>query len=46
VTLWLIRAGKSTQNAYVESFNGDFRDEWLTEHCFRSVADAHEIIGA
>ena len=27
VTLRLIQAGKPTQNAYVESFNGKFRDE-------------------
>ena len=27
--LRLIEAGKSTQNAYVESFNGKFRDERL-----------------
>ena len=27
-----IEAGKPTQNAYVESFNGKFRDECLNEH--------------
>jgi putative transposase len=42
----LIQAGNPTQNAYVENFNGRFRDECLKEHWFRSVADAHEIIGA
>ena len=46
VTLRLIQAGKPTQNAYVESFNGKFRDECLNEHWFRSLAEACEIIGA
>jgi len=46
VTLRLIQAGKPTQNAYVESFNGKFRDECLNEHWFRSLAEAREIIGA
>jgi len=46
VTLRLIQAGKPTQNAYVESFNGKFRDECLNEHWFRSLAEASEIIGA
>ncbi len=34
VELRLIQAGKPTQNAYVESFNGKFRDECLNEHWF------------
>jgi putative transposase len=46
VTLRLIQAGKPTQNAYVESFNGKFRDECLNEHWFRSLAEARQIIGA
>ena len=46
VTLRLIQAGKPTQNAYVESFNGRFRDECLNEHWFRSLGEAREIIGA
>ena len=46
VTLRLIQAGKPTQNAYVESFNGKFRDECLNEHWFRTLAEAREIIGA
>ncbi len=46
VTPRLIQAGKPTQNAYVESFNGKFRDECLNEDRFRSLADAREIIGA
>jgi putative transposase len=46
VTLRLTQAGKPTQNAYVESFNGKFRDECLNEYWFRSLAEAREIIGA
>ena len=40
VTLRFIRPGKPIENAYVESFNGKFRDECLNEHWFVSVADA------
>ena len=32
VTLCFIRPGKPMENAYVESFNGKFRDECLNEH--------------
>ena len=32
--------GKPIENAYVESFNGKFRDECLNEHWFVSLADA------
>jgi len=32
VQLKLIEPGKPTQNAYIESFNGKFRDECLNEH--------------
>jgi putative transposase len=46
VTLRLIKASKPTQNVYVESFNGQFRDEYLNEHWFRSLAEARAIIGA
>jgi putative transposase len=35
--LRFIRPGKPIENAYVESFNGKFRDECLNEHWFRSV---------
>ena len=38
VTLRLIEPGKPNQNAYVESFNGRFRDECLNEHWFTSLA--------
>ncbi len=36
----LNQQGKPTQNAYIESFNGKFRDECLNEHWFRSLAQA------
>jgi len=44
VTLRLIEPGKPTQNAYIESFNGRFRDECLNEHWFTSFAHAQAII--
>jgi putative transposase len=46
VTLRLIEPGKPTQNAYIESFNGRFRDECLNEHWFTSVAHAQAVIEA
>jgi putative transposase len=46
VTLRLIEPGKPNQNAYIESFNGRFRDECLNEHWFTSVAHAQVIIEA
>lgn len=39
-----IAPGKPTQNAFVESFNGRFRDECLNEHLFDTLRDAREII--
>ena len=44
VTLRLIEPGKPTQNAYIESFNGRFRDECLNEHWFTSLAHAQAVI--
>ena len=44
VTLRLIEPGKPNQNAYVESFNGRFRDECLNEHWFTSLAHAQVVI--
>jgi putative transposase len=44
VALRLIQPGKPMQNAYVESFNGRFRDECLNEHWFTSVAHAEVVI--
>ena len=46
VTLRLIEPGKPNQNAYVESFNGRFRDECLNEHWFTSLVHARSIISA
>ncbi|MBB5020691.1 transposase InsO family protein [Chitinivorax tropicus] len=37
VQLFLIEPGKLNQNAYIESFNGRFRDECLNEHWFTSL---------
>lgn len=39
-----IDPGKPTQNAYIESFNGRFRDECLNESLFFSIEHAEQII--
>lgn len=39
-----IQPGKPNQNAYIESFNGRFRDECLNEHWFMTLAHAKVII--
>ncbi len=44
VKLRFIQPGKPTQNAYIESFNGKFRDECLNEHVFVSLEDARTKI--
>ena len=44
VKLHFIRPGKPTDNAYVESFNGKFRDECLNEHWFLDLGDARTKI--
>ena len=46
VKLVLIQACKLTQNAYIESFNGKFRDECLNENWFVSVEHARAVINA
>jgi putative transposase len=46
VNLCFIRPGKPVENAYIESFNGKFRDECLNEHWFTSLKDAQEKIEA
>ena len=38
------RPGKPTDNAFVESFNGTFRDECLNAHWFESIADARAVV--
>ena len=45
VTLF-IRPGKPVENAYIESFNGKFRDECLSEHWFLSLRQAKSLIEA
>lgn len=41
VALQFIRPGKPTENAFIESFNGRFRDECLNDEVFTSVEDAN-----
>ena len=40
VTMHYSRPGKPTDNPFVESFNGSFRDECLNAHWFLSLKDA------
>jgi len=42
--LKFIEPGKPQQNAYIESFNGKFRDECLNEHWFLSLRHARQVI--
>ena len=44
VTLDFSRPGKPTDNPFIESFNGSFRDECLNVHWFLSLTDAQEKI--
>lgn len=44
VRLKLIQPGKPTQNAFIESFNGKFRDECLNEHWFHTLHHARAVI--
>lgn len=46
VQLKLIQAGKPTQNAFIESFNGRFRDECLNDHWLTSLPQARILIAA
>jgi putative transposase len=46
VRLNFIRPGKPIENAFVESFNGRFRDECLNENWFMSLKHAREVIEA
>ncbi len=46
VRLHFIQPGKPTQNAFVESFNGRFRDGCLNQQWFRGLEDARRIIDA
>lgn len=44
VELDFIRAGKPTDNALIEAFNGRFREECLNESWFLSLEDAREKV--
>lgn len=44
ITLHFIQPGKPTQNAFIESFNGKFRDECLNEHVFHNLNEARTKI--
>jgi putative transposase len=44
VTLHHIQPGKPMQNAFIESFNGTFRDDCLNQHWFGSLAEARLLI--
>jgi len=44
VKLRFIQPGKPTQNAYIESFNGKFRDECLNDNVFINLHSAQKII--
>ena len=46
VTLDFSRPGKPTDNAFIESFNGSFRDECLNASWFQSLTDARTKIEA
>ncbi len=46
IELRLIEAGKPTQNAFVESFNGKFRDECLNVDWFETIDEAGAKIEA
>lgn len=46
VELDFSRPGKPTDNAFIESFNGSFRDECLNTNWFLSLEDAKEKIKA
>jgi putative transposase len=46
VHLHFIQPGKPVQNAFIESFNGKFRDECLNEHWFLTLPEAQRVIEA
>jgi putative transposase len=39
-----INPGRPMQNAYIESFNGKFRDECLNQHWFSDLQEAKRMI--
>ena len=46
VKLNFIAPGKPTQNAFIESFNGKFRNECLNQHWFTTLNEARLLIEA
>ena len=44
VTLQFMRPGKPVENAFIESFNGKFRDECLNSNYFMSLRHARALI--
>jgi putative transposase len=46
IALSFIRPGKPVENAFVESFNGTFREECLNEHWFLGLREAKREIEA
>jgi putative transposase len=44
VELYFIKPGKPTENCFIESFNGTFRDECLSTNWFWSIHEAQMII--
>jgi putative transposase len=44
IKLHFIRPGKPVDNAYMESFNGKFRDECLNQNWFMSLGHARQVI--
>ena len=46
VHLHFIQPGKPVQNAFIESFNGKFRDECLNEHWLVTLQEAQLVIEA
>jgi len=46
IKLNFIEPGKPTQNAYIESFNGKFRQECLRQHWFKTLHEARQVVEA
>ena len=46
IKLKLIQPGKPTQNAFIKSVNGKFRDECLNEYWFCSLAESRIRVAA
>ena len=44
ISLRFIAPGKPVQNAFIESFNGRFRDECLNQHWFVNLAHARRVV--